>query len=37
VSKVFNSTLQTAPLLIMNGFSEAKDRPDMYKIVSLMC
>lgn len=37
VSKVFSSTLQTAPLLIMNGFNDAKERPDMYKVVSLMC
>jgi ribosome biogenesis protein SSF1/2 len=34
-SKIFSTTLQTAPLLIMNGFSSRPDNDPM-KIVSLM-
>jgi ribosome biogenesis protein SSF1/2 len=36
VNKVFSSTLQSAPLLIMNGFNEHKDKNDVYRIVQLM-
>ena len=34
-SKIFAKTLQSAPLMIMNGFSQ-KPEGDVYKIVSLM-
>lgn len=34
-SKVFDTTMQTAPLLIMNGFSQKTDN-DPHKIASLM-
>ena len=34
-SKIFSKTLQSAPLLIMNGFSN-RDENDAYRIVSLM-
>mgnify|MGYP006096316921 CR=1 FL=1 len=34
-SKIFSMTLQSPPLLIMNGFGNRDDQ-DPYKIVSLM-